>query len=61
MFARVRKCLVAGAGAGVSAFVGALAAAPAIDRDEVAKALGVALVAAAGVAFATWGVPNAKA
>lgn len=59
MLARIRKALVAGAGAGLSAFVAALVAAPTIDRDQVVKAFGVAVVAAAGVALTTWQVRNA--
>ncbi|WIM97850.1 hypothetical protein ACTOB_001404 [Actinoplanes oblitus] len=61
MLARVRKAVVAGVGAGVAAGVGALATSGALTREEFSKALGVALVAAGGTAWATWRVPNAKA
>lgn len=61
MLARVRKAAVAGVFAGASAFVGALAIAGAPTKDEVSKALGVAVVAAAGAIWTTWRVPNAKA
>lgn len=61
MFARIRKAAIAGLGAGIAAGVGALAAAGTLNRDEASKALGVALVAAAGTAWATWRVPNATA
>jgi hypothetical protein len=60
MLARVRKAAVAGFFAGASAFVGALVIAGAPTKDEVSKALGVAIVAAAGTAWTTWRVPNAK-
>jgi hypothetical protein len=61
MISRIRKAVVAGVGAGVAAGVGALAMSGALTKDEVSKALGVALVAAAGTAWATWRVPNAPA
>jgi hypothetical protein len=59
MLARIRKSVVAGGGAGVAAFTAALVTAPAFTRDEVSKALGLGLVAAAGTAWATWRVRNA--
>jgi hypothetical protein len=59
MFARIRKAVTAGVGAGVAAGLGSIAVAGALTRDEVGKAIGVALVAAAGTAWATWRVPNA--
>ena len=58
MLARIRKAAVAGLGAGIAAGVGALATSGALTKDEVSKAFGVALVAAAGTAWATWRVPN---
>lgn len=58
MFARIRKAAVAGLGAGAAAFTAALVAAPAFNRDEFGKALGLGVVAAAGTAWATWRVPN---
>lgn len=61
MIARIRKAVIAGLGAGVAAGVGALATTGTLNRDEFSKALGVALVAAAGTAWATWRVPNAAA
>lgn len=61
MFARIRKAAVAGLGAGVAAFTAALVAAPGFNRDEVSKALGLGVVAAAGTAWATWRVPNKAA
>lgn len=61
MIARIRKAAIAGLGAGVAAGVSALATAGTLTRDEAAKALGIALVAAAGTAWATWRVPNAAA
>lgn len=61
MIARIRKAVIAGLGAGMAAFVAALAAAPAVDQDEVTRAVGVALLATAATAWATWRVPNATA
>jgi hypothetical protein len=59
MLSRIRKAVAAGVGAGVAAGLGSIAVAGALTRDELSKALGVALVAAAGTAWATWRVPNA--
>jgi hypothetical protein len=61
MLARIRKAVIAGAGAGLAAGIGALAAAGTLNQDEASKALGVAIVAAAGTAWATWRVPNVTA
>lgn len=61
MIARIRKAVAAGLSAGISAGVGALAVAGTLNRDEASKALGVAIVAAAGGAWATWRVRNAEA
>lgn len=61
MIARIRKAVIAGVGAGIAAGVGALATAGTLNQTEVSKALGIALVAAAGTAWATWRVPNAAA
>lgn len=58
MLARIRKALIAGLGAGVAAGIGALATAGALTRDEFSKALGVGIVAAATVGWATYRVPN---
>ena len=60
MLARIRKALVAGLGAGIAAGVSALVTSGALTKDEVSKALGVGLVAAAGTGWATWRVENAK-
>lgn len=61
MLARIRKAAVAGVGAGAAAFIGALVVAGAPTKDEASKALGVAIVAAAGTAWTTWRVKNAPA
>lgn len=61
MIARIRKAVAAGVGAGIAAGVGALATAGALNRDEASKALGVAIVAAAGTAWSVWRIPNAAA
>lgn len=60
MLARIRKAIVAGLGAGLAAGVGALAIAGAPTKDDFSKALGVAIVAAAGTGWTTWRVENAK-
>lgn len=60
MLARIRKAVIAGLGAGIAAGVGALTIAGAPTKDQVSKALGVALIAAVGTAWATWRAPNAK-
>ncbi len=62
MLARIRKALVAGIGAGLAAFVAALiqsATEGVVNRDEVVKAFGMGLAAAASVGLATYGVRNA--
>lgn len=61
MLAKIRKALIAGLGAGIAAGVGALTIAGAPTKDQVSKALGVALVAAVGTGWATWRTENAKA
>jgi hypothetical protein len=61
MLARIRKSIIAGLGAGIAAGIGALTIAGAPTKDEVSKALGVAIVAAVSVGWATWRAPNAKA
>jgi hypothetical protein len=60
MLARIRKAVIAGLGAGIAAGVGALTIAGAPTKDQVSKALGVALIAAVGTGWATWRAPNAK-
>jgi hypothetical protein len=59
MLARVRKAVIAGAGAGAAAGLAVLGKADQLDRDSVGQALGAFLVAAAVTAFATLRVPNA--
>jgi len=58
MLARIRKAVVAGIGAGLAAGVGALATSGAPTKDEFSKALGVGIVAAITVGYATFRVPN---
>lgn len=58
MISRIRKAVVAGVGAGITAGLGALAAAGTLNRDELTKALGVAVAGGAAVAWTTWRVPN---
>jgi hypothetical protein len=59
MLARIRKAVIAGLGAGIAAGAGALVIAGAPTKDELSKALGVALVAAVGTAWATYKAQNA--
>lgn len=56
--ARIRKAAVAAFGAGAAAFAGALSQAGRIDQHALGQALGVAVLAAATVGWATWKVPN---
>jgi hypothetical protein len=61
MLARIRKAVVAGVGAALAAFVSALvqsATEGVINRDEVAKGIGVAIVAGVTVGWATYKVRN---
>lgn len=60
MLARIRKAVAAAAGAGVAAGLGSIAVGGALTKDEVSKALGVAIVAAAGTGWATWRIENDK-
>jgi hypothetical protein len=61
MFARIRKALVAGLAAGAAAGIGALTIAGAPTRDEISKALGVAIVTGVGAGYATFKTRNAEA
>jgi hypothetical protein len=61
MLARVRKAVIAGLGAGIAAGFGTLVQSGAPTKDEVSKAIGVAVVAAVTVGWATWRVPNKPA
>ncbi len=60
MLARIRKAAIAGVGAGLAAGFGAIVTSGALTSDEVTKALGVAVAAAAATAWATWRIPNAR-
>lgn len=57
--ARIRKALVAGAGAGIAAAIAVLAKGGHLDRDTLGQALGAFVVAAAPVVWATYKVRNA--
>ena len=57
MFARIRKAVIAGVGAGLAAAVGVLLEAGVTD-DTVAKAAGAGVAAAVAVGVATYRVPN---
>ncbi len=59
MLARVRKALIAGAGAGIAAVVAALSAGMTLDTDGVTKLALAFLAAAIPVGLATWKVRNA--
>jgi hypothetical protein len=56
---RIRKAITAAIGAGVTAGLTAVVTDGALTRAEFSKALGVALVAAVTVGWATYKVPNA--
>jgi hypothetical protein len=58
VIARIRKAVIAGLGAGIAAGIGAIATAGALTKEEGSKALGVGIVAAATVGYATFRVPN---
>lgn len=59
--ARVRKAVVAGLGAGVTAAVASIVQSGVMTQDEIMKAIGVGIAAAAATAWATYTVRNAKA
>lgn len=61
MLAKVRKAVIAGLGAGLAAGFGVLLESGAPTREQVGKALGAFVVAAAGVGWATYRVSNAPA
>lgn len=56
---KIRKAIVAGAGAGVSAVATTIVLVGAPTKDDVSKALGVFIVAFVGTAWATFQVRNA--
>lgn len=58
---RIRKAVMAGAGAGVAAAAAVLAKSPNLDRATLGQAAGAFLVAAVPVAWATWRIPNKPA
>ena len=58
MLARIRKALIAGAGAAAAAAVGALVESGGVTEDTVAKAIGVGITAGVAVGWATYRVPN---
>lgn len=61
MLARIKKALVAGAGAGIAAVVAAMSAGMTLDADGVTKLVLAFLAAAIPVGLATWKVRNAPA
>lgn len=60
MLAYIRKAVIAGLGAGLTAGITTLVQDGAPTRDEVSKALGVAIVAAVTVGWSTWRIENAE-
>jgi hypothetical protein len=61
MFARIRKAVVAGVGAGWLAALATLKASGSLDRESIAQAVGAGAVALVLVGWATWRTPNAQA
>lgn len=62
MLARIRKAVIAGVGAGVTAGIGALSTVfqdGRISTQELGAVVGAVLVAAAVTGYATFKVPNA--
>ncbi len=59
--ARIRKAIVAGAGAGIAAAAAVLAKSPNLNRDTIGQAAGAFIVAAVPAAWLTWRVPNKTA
>lgn len=60
--ARIRKAVIAGAGAGLTAVVTLLATSGLpTDADGVGRAVGAFLAGALPVAWATWRIPNKEA
>lgn len=57
---RIRKALVGGFAAGLAGVAGNLTITGAPTRDDVSKAIGTFLVAAAVGGYAVWRTPNAK-
>lgn len=58
--ARVRKALVAAAGAGLAAGIAVLVKGGTADSATIWQALGAFVAAAIPVGLATWRAPNAK-
>jgi len=61
MLARIRKCVVAGVGAGVAAAVPVIWKSGNLDGAAVSQAIGAFFAAAVLVGWATWRAPNAPA
>lgn len=58
---RIRKALIAGAGAGIAPAAAVLAKAEKFDSATISQAIGAFIAAAAVVGWATYRVPNAPA
>ncbi len=61
MLARIRKAVIAGAGAGIAPAAAVLAKADKFDSATISQALGAFIAGAAVVGWATWRVPNKAA
>lgn len=59
--ARVKKAIIAGLGAGITAAVASIAQSGAMTQDQIIKAVGVGVAAAVAVGWATYKARNAVA
>jgi len=60
MLARIKKAIVAGLGAGLTAAIASIAQSGAMTRAQIVKAVGVGVAAAIAVGWATYQAKNAQ-